>query len=69
MVNSLTNCPTALVPAPPAVMVNVPALSISPARLLATPPAVVVTLPYAGRDPTTPVVTVEPKLHLLHRLE
>ena len=38
---SLVNCPTALVPAPPAVMAIVPDWSIVPARSPATPAALV----------------------------
>ena len=60
IVISETNCPVALVPAPPAVNDIVPAELIVPAREPATPPAVVVTLPNAGRDGTTPLVTVVP---------
>ena len=60
MVISATNCPVALVPAPPAVNDIVPAELIVPAREPATPPAVVVTLPNAGRVPTTPLLTVVP---------
>ena len=60
MVISDTNCPVALVPAPPAVNDIVPAESMLPARDPATPPAVVVTLPNAGRDATTPLLTVVP---------
>jgi hypothetical protein len=58
MVISDTNCPVALVPAPPAVNDIVPAELIVPAREPATPPAVVVTLPNAGRDGATPLVMV-----------
>lgn len=58
-----TNCPVALVPAPPAVKVPmVPEESMLPAKVPATPPAVVVTSPYAGREPTTPEETVVPEL-------
>ena len=39
-VNSLTNCPTATVPAPPPVTVIAPAVVIVPARLPAVPAAV-----------------------------
>jgi hypothetical protein len=60
IVISETNCPVALVPAPPAVNDIVPAESIVPARDPATPPLVVVTLPNAGKDPTTPLETVVP---------
>ena len=60
MVISATNCPVALVPAPPAVNDIVPAESMLPAREPATPPAVVVTLPNAGKVPTTPLLTVVP---------
>ena len=55
---SVTNCPVALVPAPPAVIDIVPAESILPARLPDTPPELVVTLPNAGKEGTTPLVTV-----------
>ena len=60
MVISVTNCPVALVPAPPAVNDIVPAESIVPARAPATPPEVVVTLPNAGKDAATPLLTVVP---------
>ena len=42
---SVTNCPVAEVPAPPAVRVVTPAEVIVPARLPATPPLIVKTLP------------------------
>jgi hypothetical protein len=60
IVISDTNCPVALVPAPPAVNDIVPAESMLPAREPATPPAVVVTLPNAGKDGATPLETVVP---------
>ena len=63
MDSSDTNCPVALVPAPPAVKVPIPPEeSTLPARVPATPPEVVVTIPYAGRELTTPLVTVDPEL-------
>ena len=61
MVISVTNCPVALVPAPPAVSDIVPAELIVPAREPATPPEVVVTLPNAGRDAATPLLTDVPE--------
>jgi hypothetical protein len=60
IVISETNCPVALVPAPPAVNDIVPAELIVPARDPATPPLVVVTVPNEGNDETTPLLTVVP---------
>ena len=54
MVSSLTNCPVADVPAPPAVIVVTPALVIVPANVPATPPDVVVVDPSNGNAATTP---------------
>ena len=49
--------PIAVVPAPPAVIVNTPSDPIVPARSPATPPDVVVVDPNIGREPTTPEET------------
>ena len=54
MVSSDTNCPVADVPAPPAVIVDTPALVIVPANVPATPPDVVVVEPSNGNAATTP---------------
>jgi len=55
---SETNCPVALVPAPPAVNPITPDEVIVPAKEPATPPAVVVVFPSMGRVGVTPAVTV-----------
>ena len=52
------NCPIAVVPAPPAVIVNIPSEPIVPARVPATPPEVVVVDPNIGSVGATPEVIV-----------
>ena len=54
------DCPVAVVPAPPAVMVTTPALVTVPARFPATPPEVTTVLPKAGISATTPAETSTP---------
>ena len=54
MVTSLTICPVAVVPDPPAVRVIAPSVAIVPAKSPVYPPAVVVVLPKAGRSVTLP---------------
>jgi len=58
MVSSWTTCPIAVVPAPPAVIVNAPSVAIVPAKVPAVPPEVVVLLEKIGIAGTTPPVKV-----------
>ena len=60
MVTSLTNCPVAEVPAPPAVKVITPAEVIVPAKSPLTPPDDTKVEPYAGISATTPALTSTP---------
>ena len=60
MIISVTNCPVAEVPAPPAVSVVTPAEVIVPANVPATPPDIVKVSPYDGISATTPAVTSTP---------